>query len=170
MTRIYGVIPARVVSEPDELGRVRVQIGYLADNSETYETYSYFAPIASFMSGKERGAWFMPEIGDDVLVAFEQGNVEKPYVLGFLWNGDDPPPSTDRQERIVYSVNGHKIVIYDPDVSSGDMGYIRIEDGHGNMIELSNATITIRGVGTIQMQAPTIMLNNRVVALTPAPL
>jgi uncharacterized protein involved in type VI secretion and phage assembly len=165
MSKTYGVVPAKVVSEPDEMGQVRVQLKFMGDNSETYP-----APVAAFMSGAERGAWFMPEIGDDVLVAFEQGNVEKPYILGFLWNGEDRAPSTDRRERLLRSVNGHQITMYDPEISAGDTGYIRIEDAHGNMVELSNAAITIRSVGTIEIQAPNVIINGRPVAIAPRPI
>lgn len=165
MSKIYGVVPAKVTSEPDEMGRIRVQLQFMGDNSETY-----LAPVAAFMSGGNRGAWFMPEPDDDVLVAFEQGNVEKPYVLGFLWNGEATSPSTDRRERLLRSVNGHQITLYDPEVSSGDAGYVRIEDAHGNLVELSNGSIVIRSMGTIQIQAPNVIINGRPVALAPSPI
>src|SRR6187431_2277854 len=103
MSAINGVVRGKVVSEPDELGRVKVRLPFLGEDSETY-----YAPIAGFMAGGERGAWYIPEKDDDVVLGFEQGNVEQPMILGFIWNGENRPPSTDRRERILRSVNGHQ--------------------------------------------------------------
>jgi uncharacterized protein involved in type VI secretion and phage assembly len=162
MSTINGVVRGKVISEPDDMGRVKVRIPFLGDNSETF-----YAPIATLMAGEGRGSWIIPEVDDDVVIGFEQGNVEQPIILGFIWNGQALPPSNDRQERIIRSVNGHQITLYDPDVANGDTGYVRIEDAHGNMIELANASITIRGVGTITMTAPNLILNGRPVVLAP---
>jgi uncharacterized protein involved in type VI secretion and phage assembly len=165
MTTVNGVLRGKVVSEPDDMGRVKVRIPFLGENSETY-----YAPVAAFMAGTERGAWFMPEFDDDVVVAFEQGNVEQPFIVGFIWNGQNLAPSDDRRERILRSVNGHQISLYDPEVSQGDQGYVRIEDAQGNMVELANASITIRSLGTITIQAPNVVINGRPVALAPSPI
>jgi uncharacterized protein involved in type VI secretion and phage assembly len=163
MSMMNGVVRGQVTSEPDELGRVRVQLSFLGENSGTY-----FAHVAVAMAGAERGSWIMPEIGDQVLVAFEQGNVEQPYVVGFLWNGQAVSPSTNRRERIFRSVNGHQITLYDPEVANGDQGYIRIQDAQGNMVELANASITIRSVGTITISAPNVNINGRPVVIAPS--
>ena len=58
---------------------------------------SAWAPVAAPLAGKQRGAFFMPELGDEVLVAFEDGSFDSPYIIGFLWNGVDMPPETDRK-------------------------------------------------------------------------
>jgi len=165
MSQIDGVVPGKVDSEPDELGRVRVRLDYLGDSSQTY-----WAPIATFMSGPDRGSWIMPEKGDDVLVAFENGNADKPYVVGFMWNGQDRPPSDDRRMRMWRSVNGHEIIMHDPELAAGDAGSVTIRDAHGNEIILANASITIRSVATIQIQAPNVIINGRVVAPDARPI
>ena len=61
-------------------------------------------------------------------------------------------------------MNGHEIELYDPGVSGGDKGYIRLKDAHENMIELANARITIRSVAAIEIQAPSVIINGRLVA------
>lgn len=165
MSTINGVVRGKVVSEPDEMGRVKVRIPFLGENSETY-----YAPIATLMAGEERGSWIIPEVDDDVVVGFEQGNVEQPIILGFIWNGLALPPSNDRRERRFRSVNGHQITLYDPEVQDGDQGYVRIEDAQGNMVELANASITIRSVGTIVIQAPNVIINGRPVVVAPSPI
>ena len=56
-----------------------------------------WAPIASLLSGKSRGARFMPEVDDEALVAFDHGEFEHPYVIGFLWNGVDKAPDDNQR-------------------------------------------------------------------------
>src|ERR671927_452964 len=111
MSRVYGVISARVtdVDDPEGLGRVKVEFPWMEGKNETY-----YAPIATLMAGGDRGSFYMPEVGDEALVAFDQGDVNHPYIVGFLWNGAEKPPVTDRHRRIIRSVNGHEIEIYDP--------------------------------------------------------
>jgi uncharacterized protein involved in type VI secretion and phage assembly len=167
MSRLYGVVTGRVidVKDPQGEGRVRLQFPWLPGQSE-----GYWAPVATLMSGKERGSWFMPEIEDEVLVAFEQGDVNHPYVIGFLWNGKDQPPSTDTQSRLLRSVNGHEIELYDPDVKQGDKGFIRFQDANGNKVLLANAQISIESLGVVTIKAPSVIINGRPVRPTPEPI
>ncbi len=167
MSRRYGVVVARVeeVRDPQAEGRVRVSFPWMGGDAQ-----GYWAPVASIMAGGDRGAWFMPEVADEVLVAFEQGDVNHPYIVGFLHNGEQRPPETDPQVRMLRSVNGHEIAIRDPGVVGGDTGGIRIEDAHGNVIELENARITVRSVAQIEINAPLVTINGRVVAPVPNPI
>ena len=86
---IGGVAAAVVVDNRDKqgMGRIQVRLPGWSDNKVTY-----WARVAAFMAGAERGALFLPEIDDEVLVGFEFGDVTRPYVLGALWNGKDKPP------------------------------------------------------------------------------
>ena len=167
MSRRYGVMPGKVddVEDPQAEGRVKVSFPRMGEGAQ-----GYWAPVASVMGGKERGAWIMPEVGDEVLVAFDEGDPEHPYVVGFLHNGDHRPPETDPHIRLLHSVNGHVIALEDPPITSGDRGGIRIEDAHGNLIELSNGRIVIRSVGQLELRAPTVVINGRVVAPIPTPI
>jgi hypothetical protein len=68
-------------------------------------------------------------------------------------------------------VNGHEIGIYDPpSIQGGDKGFIRIQDAHGNIIELGNSRIIIKGTGTIQITAPNVTINGRLVAPVGPPI
>ncbi|HVZ40991.1 MAG TPA: phage baseplate assembly protein V [Candidatus Kapabacteria bacterium] len=162
--RIYGVVIGTVKSldDPDSLGRIQLTFPWMSDDNE-----SPWARVAVQMAGEGRGMWYMPELEDEVLVAFEHGDPQHPYVIGFLWNGKDKPPTTNTRRRLIHSLNGHEIEIYDPDPKDGDKGFIRIKDAHGNKIELSNATLTIEGVGNLQINAPNITINKRLVAPIP---
>jgi uncharacterized protein involved in type VI secretion and phage assembly len=75
-----------------------------------------WARIATLMAGAHRGTWFIPDVGDEVVVAFEQGNLDRPYVLGSLWNSANPPPETidvDNNKKRVRSRNGVQITLDD---------------------------------------------------------
>ncbi len=171
MGRIAGVVTGKVVSvnDPDGQGRVQVSLPWMGGQNE-----SYWSPVATLMSGGGRGSWFMPEVGDEVLVAFNQEDVGSPYILGYLWNGQDTPPKTDPHLRTIRSVNGHEIQLYDPPVSGGDQGYIRIQyargDGGVNIVELNNTSIIIHGDSAVVIEAPTVTINGRPVALSASPI
>jgi uncharacterized protein involved in type VI secretion and phage assembly len=167
MSQINGVVIGLVtnVNDPEKRGRIKVRFPWLADDHETD-----WIRIATMMGGNGRGSFFMPEVNDEVLVAFEHGDARFPYVVGFMWNGQDDPPVSDPQRRVIRSVNGHEIEIYDPDVSAGDKGYLRIKDAHGNTIELGNARISITGVSYLEINAPQVVINGRPVALAAGPI
>ncbi|MBA4181543.1 MAG: hypothetical protein C0506_13215 [Anaerolinea sp.] len=75
------------VEDPDKMGRVKLKFPWMDDKLETW-----WARMATPMTGKDRGIQFMPEVNDEVLVAFDRGDRGRPYVLGGLWNGKDAPP------------------------------------------------------------------------------
>ena len=155
MDKYYGVMLGTVtnVDDPMGQGRVRLQFAWLGGENETF-----WAPIAAAMAGDMRGAFFMPEVGDEVLVAFERGDINFPYVIGFLWNGPDRTPSKSVHERIFKSVNGHAIRFLDSTPDGGSKGAVVIEDAHGNRITLSSGKITIKSVAVIEIDAPVITL------------
>jgi uncharacterized protein involved in type VI secretion and phage assembly len=141
------------------LGKIRVNFPWLDENHE-----SDWIRIATAMSGNNRGSCFMPEVDDEVLVGFDKGDTRMPYVVGFLWNGVDSPPSQDVRDRRISSVNGHCVRFLDSTPSGGSMGALVIEDAHGNAITMSNGKITIRSQGVLELTSPTITLNGRIVA------
>lgn len=112
--RFYGVTVGLVTNNKDDegLGRVKVKFPWLSDTDE-----SYWARIVTPMAGKERGLYFIPEVNDEVLVAFEHGMIEFPYILGALWNGQDKPPLTNKDgkndQRAIVSRSGHQIILDD---------------------------------------------------------
>ncbi len=100
--------------DPEKLGRVKVQLPCLSLNDE-----SYWARVLTPMAGNGRGIYFLPEVDDEVLVAFEQGDMNFPYILGALWNGQDKPPGNNddgkNNQRIIKSRSGHIILLDDTD-------------------------------------------------------
>ena len=114
LKRFYGVTTGRVINmiDPMLLGRVQVQLPFI-----DFLDLSPWARIATPMSGVLCGVGFLPQIGDEVLVAFEQGDVNVPYVIGSLWNGFAPPfpnfPVPDSPVRTSYTIRtltGNQII------------------------------------------------------------
>ncbi|WP_456434539.1 phage baseplate assembly protein V [Thermosulfuriphilus sp.] len=98
--------------DPEGLGRVKICFPWVEGQEE-----SYWARIATPMAGNKRGIFFLPEVGDEVLVAFEQGNIDYPVVIGALWNGRDLPPEDNadgqNNRRLIRSRSGHEIIFDD---------------------------------------------------------
>ena len=109
----------------------------------------YLARIASLMAGNEMGIEFLPEVGDQVLVAFEQGNFNKPIVIGSLWNKSDKPPDTNRDGnnnlKIIKTRGGNEIRIScvqgeeKIDISSGN---VKVSISHNGIKMHGNVEIT----------------------------
>lgn len=118
--------------DPKGLARVKVKYPWRAANDE-----SYWARLAAPMAGPDRGTYFLPDEGDEVLVAFENGDFESPYVLGGLWNGKREPPEDNSEEtndiRTIRSRAGHAITI-----DEADDGGMTVETAGGQVIELSD--------------------------------
>lgn len=161
MNRIPGVVTGVVesVDDPQGEGRIRVSFRWLEG-----EPQSTWAPVVTPFAGNDRGAWWMPEVGDECLIAFEYGDFNHPFVLGFLWNGVDSPPESNHRVRLFKSLNGHKIEIADPDPAAGDNGYLLVEDAHGNSVLMANAYVRIKSTGVLHIEAPAVTINQRPVA------
>jgi uncharacterized protein involved in type VI secretion and phage assembly len=159
-----GVATA-LVKERNGKGEVKVEYQWL-DQTLRSDWISVAAPMA----GPGRGFFSMPEIDDEVLVAFQHGHFQKPIVIGFLWNGVDQPPSADPRERIFRSVNGHALRMVDSTPGNGDKGCLVIEDANGNRITLSNGKIAIHSVGVLELSAPVITINGRPVQAVTSPI
>jgi uncharacterized protein involved in type VI secretion and phage assembly len=151
--RLYGVTVGVVTNnqDPDGLGRVKVKFPWLSDDVE-----SHWARVVTPMAGNDRGLFFLPEVDDEVLVAFEHGSPEFPYVLGALWNGKDKAPESnddgENNMRTIKSRSGHVVRLDDTDGSEK----IEIVDGSGaNSIVISTAdnTITITADADITIES-----------------
>jgi uncharacterized protein involved in type VI secretion and phage assembly len=142
--RFYGVTIGVVTNNQDEdgLGRIKVKFPWLSETDE-----SAWARVLTFMAGKDQGGYFLPEVGDEVLVAFEHGKMEFPYVLGSLWNQHDPPPESNKEEgnnrRVIKSRSGHVVILDD----TNDQEQIIIRDkGKKNEIvfDAKKESITVK--------------------------
>ncbi len=151
--RVAGVVVGIVTnnSDPDGLGRVKVRFPWLSDEDE-----SPWARVATLMAGKSRGAWFLPEIDDEVLVAFDRGDIRLPYVVGSLWNGQDTPPAANdgggNDVRMIKSRSGHIVRFNDKDGAET----IEIIDKTGKnsvLIDSAKNAVAINSAGDITLTA-----------------
>src|SRR5215217_2071607 len=171
--RWYGVLPALVtdIKDPDNQGRVKVTLPWSVDAKGA--RYEGWARLATLMGGNNRGSWFVPDVDDEVLVAFEQGDPRRPYVLGGLWNGRDAAPESmdgggNNYKKVLRSRNGVKVTLDDQDgqekmiletpggqkVTLKDgPGAVEIVDGNGNSIKLETSGITITAAAKVTVNA-----------------
>lgn len=142
--KMYGLVVGIVTNNEDDKkwARVKVRFPWLADQGgqETYE--SNWARVLSFGAGPDRGALFIPEVNDEVLVGFEHGDMNYPYVIGGLYNGKDLPnlgiakkgaindviKSGKVGRRGFTSSKGHALVFVDDD-GENDGIVLRSSDG-----------------------------------------
>jgi uncharacterized protein involved in type VI secretion and phage assembly len=165
------------IADPDGQGRVRVSLPWAPDaDGRSYEAW---ARLAVFMAGPDRGAWFVPDVDDEVLVAFEAGDARRPYVVGALWNGRDAPPeSMDGAGRnnlkVLRSRNGVKITLDDSDgqerlvleTPGGQVvtlkdgpGSVEIVDSNGNSVKLGSAGVTVQASAKVTVNASTVEIS-----------
>ncbi len=169
--KICGVVIGQVaaVGTDGHLGEVEVTIPALGDG------YHNWAPVAAPMAGHDRGLFVMPEVGDEAVIMFEQGDVSYPVVIGFLWNGTDRTPSTAPRERMLRSRNGHTVRLIDSTPQpGGNQGAVVVEDAGGNQIVLTDGKVTVSSRGVLELQGTVIVLTSagvsRVVSPTGNPI
>src|SRR4051812_10118757 len=174
--RWYGAFPALVtdIKDPDGQGRVKISLPWSADTGGA--SYENWARLATLMGGNNRGSWFIPDVEDEVLVAFEGGDPRRPYVVGSLWNGSDAPPATmDGSGRnplkVLCSRNGVKVTLDDNDgqeqlvletpggqkiTLKDGAGSIEIVDSNGNSVKLESSGITVDAAAKVTISASQI--------------
>jgi uncharacterized protein involved in type VI secretion and phage assembly len=161
---VHGVVVGVVTNnqDPDKMGRVKLRFPWLSDTDE-----STWARVAAAMAGPNRGLFLLPEVEDEVLVAFEHGDPRFPYVVGALWNGKDSPPADNadgkNDVRMLRSRSGHVIRLVD------SAGAERIEitdktgdntvtiDSASNAITIAATNVTIKAAnGKLRLEGATI--------------
>ncbi|MCV9961731.1 phage baseplate assembly protein V [Pararhizobium sp. BT-229] len=169
-----GVAVAIVCQNRDDSGLGRVRVTY---PWHTIPHQSYWARIVTPMAGKDRGIYFLPEIDDEVLVAFERGDVRFPYVIGGLWSGQDPAPQNNgdghNDIRVIKTRKGHTLTFDDGakgvvrlELNDGkkleiDDDGIKLDDASGNslVIESRGGTMSISAMTKLSLSAPTVEIN-----------
>jgi phage protein D/phage baseplate assembly protein gpV len=177
---ISGVVTAIVtdVKDPEKRLRVKLKFPWLSD---TYE--SDWVRTVQFGAGKDRGAIVLPEVNDEVLVAFEHGDVRRPFVVGNLYNGVDTPyagsvtlvdsGSGAVNKREYVSRTGHLLAFIDGGgrdeviLRTSGKDYVLQLDRKGTRIYVKSdgkvaieatSDVTVTSKSKISMQAPSIEL------------
>lgn len=130
-TLLVGIVSNN--KDPKGWGRVRVKFPTLTEEHE-----SNWARVVSVGAGPGRGFDCLPEVNDEVLVAFEHGDIHRPYVIGGVWNGTDAPPESVNDTVVNGKVRlrtfktrvGHKLQFVEEDKGTKKGVYLQTTDGH----------------------------------------
>jgi uncharacterized protein involved in type VI secretion and phage assembly len=173
-----GAFLAKVVSvkDPETMNRIQVRV-YNVDGV-TDQDGAVWARVAVPFAGANRGAFFIPDVGDEVLLVYLSGDSRFPVVLGGLWNGQDSAPETlggsgDSVDRwtitgkagtriaIVEDSSGPTIQFTTPGMLSGKMtdsggGSIEFNDSMQTSIKIDSSGVTISApTSQVQVTAAT---------------
>lgn len=174
-TLLVGIVTEN--NDPEKMGRVRVKCPTLTEEHE-----SNWARVVSAGAGAGRGFDCLPEIDDEVLVAFEHGDIRRPYVIGSVWNGQDKPPESVSSSvvdgkvrlRTLKTRTGHTLQFVEEDKGASKKGiyidsvcghqiyindseaFIEIKTNGGHQLKMEDTTrkITMKSTGTIVVEAP----------------
>lgn len=141
-TMLVGIVTDN--QDPQGLGRVRVKFPTLNPETDGSGHESWWARVVGVGAGKNRGWYCLPEINDEVLVAFEHGDIHRPYILGGVWNGVDAPPEIKEQTvpksgphqgkvrlRTFKTRSGHSLQFVENDLNQSKAGiYLQTKGGH----------------------------------------
>jgi uncharacterized protein involved in type VI secretion and phage assembly len=166
---------ARVVSLNDPEGRNRVQVRLLAFDGTPQQDAPLWARVVAPFAGADRGAFWLPDVDDEVFVVLVQGDPRQPVILGGLWNGASTPPaqidSGANKHKMLKSKNGITFTMEDEsgqetlklETPGGQKvtlkdgpGSITIEDSNGNSIKLETSGITINAAAKVSVQASSV--------------
>ncbi|CAN5728633.1 VgrG-related protein [soil metagenome] len=150
--KFYGVAVGKVTSNTDEKqrGRVKVSFPWFGEDHE-----SGWARCASPMASKDgKGIYFLPDVDDEVLVAFDQGNFSKPVVIGSLWNGKNRPPENNSEhtnaKRHIKTPGGHALSF--DDSKGGETVTLHHSTGAEIVIK-PDGTVSIAAKGNLDINA-----------------
>ncbi|MDF1515312.1 MAG: phage baseplate assembly protein V, partial [Anaerolineae bacterium] len=151
--RWIGVVTAVVTNtdDPNDWGRVKVKYPWVTEDAE-----SFWARVSGVGAGPDAGFWVMPEVGDEVVVAFEHGDFSRPFILGGLWNGQfNPPPeaagASSGEKPLVrtwHSRTGHFIAMYD---NSDNKIEIITQGGNQVILDDANQKIIVKSNGGLSL-------------------
>lgn len=169
---LHGPQIAVVVSVDDPERRSRVQVRVVSCDEADRQDAAVWARVACPFAGRDRGAFLIPDVGDEVLVLFQGGDPAHPIVVGGLWNGDSEPPASIGDEgnrlKVIRSRNGVTVTLDDQrgqerfiaetpggqrvTLSDGP-GSVLVEDANGNSVELAAAGITVTAAARVEVKA-----------------
>ena len=175
-----GFFPAVVTdnNDPTSSGRVKVRISLPGRKS-----YEGWARVSTLMAGANKGSWFMPDVNDEVLVAFGVGTAGGSYVVGGLWSKANRPPETmgaGNNKKVLCSRNGVTITLDDADgresftvetpggqklTLKDGPGSIQIADSNGNSVTLEPSGITVSAAAKVTINASTVEISSGVVTV-----
>ena len=147
-----AVRTARVVDNVDPDGGGRIQVALVGKAGRAQN--AVWARLATLSAGNERGTWFLPAVGDEVVVAFERGDSKLPIVVGSLWSPGDALPETgpERTERTTIRTRSGALIRIEESGSTAP-ATITIDTSAGDTIRVGPVGIEIRSSGIVNVSA-----------------
>lgn len=160
--------------DPQGWGRVKVKYPWLSDEVES----DWVRPVSPG-AGPERGFYCLPEVNDEVLVVFEHNDINRPYVLGGLWNGQDKPPLPKDEileggkvrQRVFKTRAGHMLTFMDGteagiilQTSGGHL--LRLNDSANEVTLESKGNLSLKAMGEMSLEAARVNVNNGALEVT----
>lgn len=178
---------ARVVDLGDPEGRQRVKVRLLSLSGVDGQDSDMWARVVCPFAGDNRGAFFLPDVDDEVLVVFVQGDPRLPLVLGGLWNGAAEPPAKLEPPRNplkrIRSKNGVTVTLDDHDgremlkletpggqamTLQDGPGSVKIEDSNGNSVTLDSTGVTVQAAAKVKVEASQVEVTAGMVTVNAA--
>jgi len=168
--RLFGVYVGVVLDNQDPLQRGRVLVRVPAVDGG--KGRGQWAPVTVARAGTQRGTWLIPDVDDEILIAFEAGDAARPYVIGSLWGSANTPPEQMAPGNPVMSIvsaGGSRVTVDDrpeqlsirlvtpggQSVTLADAGGTITIDGAGGRIAITPVGIEIQAAGAVRLTAPT---------------
>jgi len=140
----YGVYPAIVTDlvDPDRLGRIEVKFPWLGNEGDT--DVRAWATLLSPYADNEQGFQVLPEVDSQVVVAFEAGNLRRPYIVGACWNGVEalPEAATEANNIRVIKTRSNSVLEFDDTAGAAKVS-LKMESGHKLVLDDSAQTVTL---------------------------
>jgi uncharacterized protein involved in type VI secretion and phage assembly len=169
---LHAAYLALVTDLNDPLGLNRVQVRLVGFDDVANQDAAMWARVVCPFAGNDRGAFLIPDVGDEVLVVFHNGDPSYPLVIGGLWNGASTAPESiqggQNRYKVIRSKNGVKLTLDDQqgqetfiaETPGGQKvtlrdgpGTITIEDANGNSVKLDSSGITINAAANVKVTA-----------------
>jgi phage baseplate assembly protein V len=144
------------VMQPDPRGLGRLQVQLPAFDEEVW------ARRATLAAGSRRGTWFVPAEGDEVLVAFENGDARKPIVVGALWTAKQRPPENDPERTLIRTKHGVTVVLDD------GSGAVEVTDLSGNAVKLEPSGVTVTSAAKVKVSTTMVEIEAGVIEVNAA--
>jgi uncharacterized protein involved in type VI secretion and phage assembly len=172
-SRFYGVAIGKVIDNVDITGGGRVQV-----HLPWMPSFDVWARVAVLSAGSGCGTYFIPQVDDEVLLAFNHGDVRDAYIVGSLWNQTDSPPADlpndPVNKRLIVTPAGHEIALDDLEQSvtvttstnqkiTLDQQKIELEAAGGKVTIQTAGTITIQANTRLELKAPTISIEGQTI-------
>jgi uncharacterized protein involved in type VI secretion and phage assembly len=169
----YGVYPAVVTDlvDPDRLGRIEVRFPWLGSDGD--RDVRAWATLCTPYADDQQGLEILPEVDSQVVVAFEAGNLRRPYIVGAAWNGTARLPAEAKRAnnlRLLRSRANSRLEF--DDAASGPKLRLRTRSGHEVVLDDAAQEVTVRhGLGcTVKLTATNVEINANITLKVTAPL